>query len=109
MRTNERKGAWTLLIGVLLFGALVWGLGGHQMREDRAREAASDQQQVVILASDSTADDVDNANGKRSRHARRSRASKKSSKRSASGSASNKSASSAPTRDILADTISLEK
>lgn len=104
MRTNERKGAWTLLIGVLLFGALVWGLGGRQMREDRAREAASDQQQVVTLASDSTADDADNANGKR-RHARRSRASKKSSKRSASGSASTKSASSVPTRDILADTI----
>ena len=90
-----------------MFGALVWGLGGRQMREDRAREAASDQQQVVTLASDSTADDADNANGKR-RHARRSRASKKSSKRSASGSASNKSAS-APPRDILADTISLEK
>ncbi len=104
MRTNERKGAWTLLIGVLLFGALVWGLGGRQMREDSAREATAESAEVTTISSDSTAD---NANGKR-RHARRSRASKKSSKRSASGSASNKSAS-APTRDILADTISLEK
>ncbi len=96
MRNNERKGAWTLLIGVLLFGALVWGLGGRQMREDRASETAGDSTEEVKVISDSISVDSHRSNGKRSRRARRSARAR---------SASKSSTSAAPTRDILADTI----
>ena len=54
MRANERKGAWTLLICVLLFGALVWGLGARRMREDEKLPA---KVETLEMNADSVAGD----------------------------------------------------
>ncbi len=98
MRTNERKGAWTLLICVLLFGALFWGLGGRRMRDSRN---STDYEPVEITMSDSVSDDrgddSDGTSGKRGNTKRQSK--KRKSKSSVQQEAG------APYRDILADTI----
>lgn len=98
MRTNERKGAWTLLICVLLFGALFWGLGGRRMHQSRSNK---DYEPAEITMSDSEsddrADDSDGTSGKRGNTKRQSK--KRKSKSSGQQEAG------APYRDILADTI----
>lgn len=98
MRANERKGAWTLLICVLLFGALFWGLGGRRMRDSRN---STDYEPVEITMSDSVSDDrgddSDGTSGKRGNTKRQSK--KRKSKSSVQQEAG------APYRDILADTI----
>ena len=40
MQQKERKGAWTLFIAILLFGAIVWGYGGYE--RDKERKAAEE-------------------------------------------------------------------
>lgn len=100
MRTNERKGAWTLLICVLLFGALFWGLGGrrmHQSRSNKDYEPAEITMSDSDSESDDRADDSDGTSGKRGNTKRQSK--KRKSKSSGQQEAG------APYRDILADTI----
>ncbi|MDE7115890.1 MAG: hypothetical protein K2O56_05655 [Muribaculaceae bacterium] len=98
MRSNERKGAWTLLVCVLLFGALFWGLGGRRMRESRN---SKDYEPVEITMYDSVsvASGVDSGgtSGKRKNVKRQSKKRKSKS--------SGQQAADAPYRDILADTI----
>lgn len=111
MRANERKGAWTLLICVLLFGALVWGLGARRMREDGKLPA---KVETLDMNADSVA--ADDARGTASAAAKRRTRNKKGSAKSAKSAKSGRSAksgsrrdvSTAAVRDILSDTIPSE-
>ena len=102
MRANERKGAWTLLICVLLFGDLVWGLGARRMREDGKLPA---KVETLEMNADSVA--ADDARGTASAAAKRRTRNRKGSAKSAK-SASRRDVSPAAVRDILSDTIPSE-
>lgn len=90
MRMNERKGAWTLLICILLFGALVWGLGNRKMRENAAEQQT--EQEILFSPGDSVSDTVANS-GKNKREC------------SAAKSPRAVKTNEIHVRDILADTI----
>lgn len=55
MQQNERKGAWTLFVAILIFGALVWGYGGYE--RDKARKESvkvASEMPYKIVEKDST-------------------------------------------------------
>lgn len=99
MRQDERKGAWTLLIAVLVFGALVWGIGGRKFREDRRQ--AEERQETQISVMENPADSVNDRTSNGSSHKRKRRASDRSKANNSP------SAATVATRDILADTIKI--
>lgn len=94
MRQDERKGAWTLFVVVLLFGAVVWGIGGRKYREDRQRSEDKDNigQQIIRQPADSVNNDVLKTKTKKS-------------KKSASSVKTKSSDADIPSRDLLSDTI----
>lgn len=98
MRASERKGAWTLLICILILGALLWGLGGRRMVT--GNDPGQPQAEVIVLPSDSMAEKaaVGKEKGERHRKDRKPGGHKRKGK-GRSGSVH------APVRDILGDTI----
>ena len=101
MRQDERKGAWTLLIAVLVFGALVWGYGGKKFREDREAERQNQQTEMAVLEAPADSTALKGIGKSASDKATRNKPSSSKDRSSASSSRS----SSSPSRDILADTI----
>ena len=102
MQQNERKGAWTLFVAILIFGALVWGYGGYE--RDKARKES-----VKVTADmpekNTETDSLDYPKGK-SESKRAKKDSKKGEKKGKRG--KSKDASNEDVRDILADPIVTE-
>lgn len=107
MRQEERKGAWTLLIAILIFGAMVWGYGGRKFREDKAKEETEMTEQaienVTAAETEESADSIGNEKNVQNTKAIPQEAALKSSKKNKSG--NKKTIATSSQRDILSDTI----
>lgn len=107
MRQEERKGAWTLLIAILIFGAMVWGYGGRKFREDKAKEQTEQTEQAIEnVAAAETAESADSIVSEKNVQNTKAvpwEAASKSSKKNKSE--NKKSVTTTSQRDILSDTI----
>ncbi len=107
MRQDERKGAWTLLVAVLVFGAIVWGIGGRQFREDRMK--AEENQDIEVNVIKNPADSTANADKGVSKKKKDKNSSKKNKKSTRGSTGKKSSAAISSSRDILSDTIKNSK
>ncbi len=97
MRSEERKGAWLLLIGVLVFGALLWGLGGRYARGGSVEDDVKTEMTVLSSGPDSisvkdTTIVEQRLKGRRSKKTKHRKAERK-------------YVQDTPVRDLLSDTI----
>lgn len=110
MQQGERKGAWVLFVAVLLFGALVWGLGGRMRRDEEKKEKERNEakqqeyERQVAAESDSIAAAIEKAAIEKA-EADSMRKAERKTKSGKKDVASTSHTSAKPTRDILSDSI----
>lgn len=98
MRASERKGAWALLVCILILGALLWGLGGRRI--GTGNDPVQTQVEIIASPSDSMAEKTGVGKKKGGKH----RKGRKSGGHKRKGEDRSESVP-AHVRDILGDTI----
>lgn len=100
MQQNERKGAWTLFVAILIFGALVWGYGGYEREKARTESVkVTSEMPGKIVETDSAEYHIDKSKNKRGKKENNKGGKRRKGKTKGKGDAKE------PVRDILADPI----